>query len=306
MNVGALLPLLWNEIYPYLPYEHLYQYYPAIEPFLDLAAGRISSYGLAEGRGPILTANETRAIKKHIRKMAPGGKRTVGQKWKKNNRAITQPQRGYVRVAGNYGRYNMAANSKYVGEDKFHDVDLSSMGNVGVLETKINLCVIAQGAAGFHRIGRKIKILSVVIKIAVNKTTTDDPLFTSEVSKFSIVEDRQTNGATFAATDRLATDSLIRFNNLSNSSRFKTIQQKDVELQAQGATENVPGDWPQMFTTCVLSKKLNMVVEYGSVPDNLGGVATQRSNSLWFCQQALVGGLTNITSGKCRIRFRDV
>lgn len=301
MNVGALLPGLIRELGHAMP-PHLFQYFPAIQPFLELASGRVSSYGLAEGRGPILTKNQTRAIEAHKLTMAPRRKKAKYT----NSRAITAAQKGYVRTAGYYGRYNHPMGHRFTnwaGEDKFFDTDIS--GALGLIDSqwfKVNLAIIPQGVNQSNRIGRKIKISSVHIIGTLFKASTLLANDTGEAIRLEIVQDKQTNGAAYAENTRKVLNIMDSFNNLSNSGRFQTMKQKNINMQQQGAGLDA---WPTMVRQVNMYKKCNVIMEYDASLST-GAVSTQRTNSIWFTQVSYIGQTVNFQNARARIRFRDV
>lgn len=281
------------------------------------AAGLFGASGmdLALGRQDILTPKMRRELVAHRDRnltridMAPRKRARYGRSgWKKNDpRAITSAQKGYLTTGGYYGKYNLTDRTKWAGEDKFFDVDLNAaLAAISVIELKTNLAVIPQGTGESERIGRKIRISSIMVKLLVNKVATSSVSDTGTMNKFEIVLDRQTNGVAYTTLLRLETDTIIRFNNLANASRFSVLKSKDLLMQQQGAgPDGASNEWPEMVRQVTFYKKCGIVIEYDNTL-NTGAVSTQRINSLWFAQIGLISGISDIIRGRCRIRYRDV
>ncbi len=230
-------------------------------------------------------------------------KRSYGAKKRRYNGngrfTITARRRGYGRTGGYYGRYT--GNN---AEKKFHDVDI--LDAVTVVPMVIhNLTVIPEGNGESERIGRKICIKSISWKFEATLPTTAIAANTSDLLKFFIVQDRQTNGAQFAATDLLDLDAWDSFNNLANSKRFKVLMTKTITLRAhagsgRGTTDTL--SYGEDIRYSIGSKQCSIEIEYDNSA-NTGAIGTVRSNNIYWCTQT-TRGLPAIV-GHVRVRYTD-
>lgn len=217
---------------------------------------------------------------------------------------MTAPQRGYMRNVGYYGRYNIG-NPRAAGEDKFLDTDIDILlPGLVTTEAKANLCIVGQGAGESQRIGRKIRVSSIIALLVMTKASVVDVDLTGNLSKISIVQDKQTNGTAYNTVDRITPDNIVRFNNLSDAARFRVLREKVQTWNVNGAVPSAAaGEWPAQIKYVKIVIKTNIVIEYNGAT---GGVTEQRSNSIWFAQIALAVSELNIINGQVRIRYRDV
>ena len=108
-------------------------------------------------------------------------------------------------------------------EVKFLDTTISD-GTLASTMVHFNICVVPQGTDEQQRVGRKILVRKVHFKGVLTLINSTDITNTSNVVKCMVVQDKQTNGAQFAAAQLLETDVLASFNNLTNRSRFRVLR----------------------------------------------------------------------------------
>lgn len=220
----------------------------------------------------------------------------------RRTRRIRPAQRGYVRTAGYYGRYQRG------GELKFFDTDIATaFGSIDANLELVNLNIIVQGNTESNRIGRKITLRRVDCKGILTLPTTATAASTSNVVKLMLVCDKQTNGAAFVAADLLETDDFGSFNNLANSSRFKIIQTKTYSQQSQAGSGRGSTDTLSYGEDVVFFKMgatLNLPIEFDNSATT-GVVTSQRSNSLWMVAIS-TSGHSIMTKAQARVRFTDV
>lgn len=197
------------------------------------------------------------------------------------------------------GRFSKAR----AGELKFNDTAMSD-ATVASVMTFYNPTVIVQGDTEIQRIGRKVTLKSIAVKGTVTLTAQTSAADASCMVRMKIIQDSQTNGAAFAATDLLETDVIHSFNNLANSSRFRVLKQKTFQMRNNGMVASGAA-----FTTgedvrkidCYLP--LNIPIEYDNSVST-GAIASVRSNSLWVVFQTSNGEIIAL-DGNIRIRFTD-
>ncbi len=218
---------------------------------------------------------------------------------------IAPRQRGFVRTAGFYGRFAKAG-----GEQKFFDTDLDAVfTTIGATMTSANLNIIVQGNTESNRIGRKVVLTRVDCKgiMTLPGSTAGTSInSTSDVVRLLLVCDKQTNGAAFVGTDLWETDSYRSFNNLANSSRFRTIASKVYTFNTpsgsgRGTTDTLA--FGERVIPWKIGANLNLPIEFDNSATT-GVVATQRSNSLWLVSQSTSGTIIMSVSDS-RIRFND-
>jgi len=102
--------------------------------------------------------------------------------------------KGYYRKVGNYGRFQGSGGTEYKVFDQSFSGTLDSTGEVlqngGAVSTGLNIG-IAQGTSESQRIGTKICVKSVYIRLSL--TLADDSA--SDSYRFALVLDKQANGA---------------------------------------------------------------------------------------------------------------
>lgn len=204
---------------------------------------------------------------------------------------------GYDRNVGYYGRYNGPGYEK-----KFKD---ESMANDAITPTMVitNLSVIAQGTNESERIGRRITIRNIHLKGAVHLASTAQITQTADVVRLMIVQDTQTNGVQMTALNLLETDTIFSFRNLANSSRFKILWAKDLNVASKCGASLIAGDvqnYGEERRYVKANIKTNIVIEYDL---NTGAIGTVKSNNLYFVTQSQDGHC--FFTGQVRLRYSD-
>lgn len=206
---------------------------------------------------------------------------------------------GYTRQSGFYGRFGVG------GELKFHDLDITDAtvaagGTIGI--DSINK--IPQGVTEVQRIGRKCTIRSINWRFRMTLPELDavaDPA-APDVIRVILYLDKQANGATAAVTDILESDDYQSFNNLANKSRFRTLMDREYDLNYSNLASDGAGVVSASATTIsdTLFKKCNIPIEFDSTT---GAITEIRSNNIGVL---LLGraGIAGFDS-KMRVRFSD-
>ncbi len=226
------------------------------------------------------------------------GKKVASSKWARARRKITF-RRGYDRTGGYYGRF------RNVGSElKFHDLDINdaAVAVAGTVQTA--LCAIPQNDTENGRDGRKCTITNIGWRWELLLNSTGTLLDTSDIVRIMLVLDKQANGALPAVTDVLATDDFQSFNNLANSSRFKTLYDKTISISATGGSGRGTTDtlaFGEKRIQGSFFKKCNVLMEYDSSATT-GVITSIRSNNIFAILLSLSGN-TAFTS-KMRLRFR--
>lgn len=149
--------------------------------------------------------------------------------------------------------------------------------------------LIRVGSSMFNRIGRKVEMRSIRVKLQWNTLNVTRATITPEWARVSIVYDRQTNGAfpamadVFQDTDQAAantSDSLSGIN-MDNRERFVTIMSKNLAIPQATATAGVltnvfpngSSEWPIIDEFRKL-RGLTTHYKADSAPAVIGDIAT--------------------------------
>ena len=128
---------------------------------------------------------------------------------------------------------------------------------------------------------------------------------TDVVVKMALIQDKQTNKATFATTDLLEADLIASYNNLANKSRFRTLKTWITELNVDGGT---PSGAALVFAAKTLWVehyiKCDIPIEYDNSLTT-GVVSTQTSSSIWLTFQISSAEIA-LSVIQVRLRFVDI
>lgn len=207
---------------------------------------------------------------------------------------------GYTRRVGLYGRFGTGRSNNAQIEKKFYDTPLSLPASTGVTSTTQatgQIAVgIAQGTSASTRIGQKIIIKSIQVKLnatlAAGATDTD-------IVHVYLVQDTQTNGvqATYADVFDTSGDIGSEMRNMANSNRFKILKHFTFRLNADaGVAAAFGGDYQQ--DECFI--KCNIPIMYNS---NAGAITEIKTNSLFLLHGSNAGVAT--VTGNARLRYTD-
>lgn len=227
-------------------------------------------------------------------KVAPTAKRR-----RYNPPSLSRAQKGYYQRSGYYG---ITASR---GERKFLDTDVGGdIGGIAPTMEFSNLTVVPQGDTESQRIGRKISIKSVDFKGTLTLAAATVATSTSDNVRMMLVLDTQTNGAQFAATDLLESDSYFSFNNLANSGRFRVLKKMEYSLSADGAAASGAAfTFGEVTRRVGFHYKCDIPIEYDNSATT-GAITTVRSNNVFIVTQASTGNIVTL-AGQARIRYAD-
>ncbi len=211
--------------------------------------------------------------------------------------------RGYLRKTGFYNRYGPKSMTGSPIEHKHLDTAISDVV-VSSNMTAQQITTVGQGNEPSERIGRKITVKKILLRLVISIPTTVLVGNTSDVIKLGILMDTQTNGAVFTVTDYLVADNIHSYRSLANSGRFKILWTKTYNISTSaGAGTTAPA---VVFATknFMISKGMNcnIPIEYSQVVTD-GTITSLRSNSLYLIQQSQSGLLSMV--GTVRIRYSD-
>lgn len=213
-----------------------------------------------------------------------------------------QYQRRFVagrnRTGGYYGRFGAAS-----GELKFFDVTLDDavVAATGTITDSLNK--IAQGTTESERDGRKCVISHIGWRFEISLPEIDAVATpaSGDVLRIILYCDKQANGATAAVTDILELANYQSFNNLANTSRFRTLYDRVITINyATLASDNsAVVSQANVIRSGAMFKKVKVPLEFSATT---GAMSEIRSNNL--------GVLLISRNGLCafnshlRLRFR--
>lgn len=237
-------------------------------------------------------ANNGYTKRKTIKRKAASAKRKKNKEPKKKRTY----KKGYDRVVGNYGRYNGPGHEK-----KWKDQIIDQQPLVESYFIH-DITIIPQGTGPSQRIGRRITITDIHLKMSAIMLETTVVANTSDIIKCIFVQDKQTNGIRMTGVDLVEVNNIWGFRKLTNSKRFKVLWEWTMPISTQGfgggigaTTSSQKSEW----TTANL--KSNIIIEYDGPT---GAVGEIKSNNVYFATIS-ESGLVAIT-GTVRIRYTDL
>ncbi len=211
--------------------------------------------------------------------------------------AIRPAQRGYVRRVGYYGRFTRG------GERKFFNTVVDD-AVVAATMAIVNLTIIPEGNGESERIGRKITITKISVLYSMQLPAATAQGASSDTMRCMLVQDKQTNGAQFAATDLIDLDNFNEFNNLANSKRFKILYKQEFNFNSGGAVATGAAFAFAEFRHYLrMTKKVNIPIEYDNSAND-GTIGTVRSNNIYWVTQSESGLVAAV--GRVRLRYTDL
>lgn len=139
-----------------------------------------------------------------------------------------------------------------VAEQK--DITFATAATVGVVATGSLTLLngVAQGTTAGTRLGRRIRMKSILLRWNFSMSTTSAG---GSAFRILVVYDAQSNGTAPAVTDVVVLDAITAPMNLGNARRFKVLCDELVPCigtagpQSQIGTRYIKGDWPVEFNT---------------------------------------------------------
>ncbi len=210
---------------------------------------------------------------------------------KQTKRCTTTPVKRRKPFAKSYNRSTK--------ERKFHDVDTSlTVPSAGAIALA-SLFVIPTGTTGITRIGRRINVTDIFVRISDVLPTTTVSANTSDVYRFILYLDKQANGATATVTGILDAANERSFNNLDNVNRFRILCDKR-RVFSSGAGNNAGGYAEKRGSKFISLNDMNLPVEYSG---DDGAIDKIRSNNVGVLVISESGFV--LTEFNIRVRFTD-
>lgn len=194
-------------------------------------------------------------------------------------------------------------------ECKFFDTSLNLPGVVNnwtQIDAGDILSGIVQGTGPSQRVGRKIKVVGFIVRLAFSVAPGG--------YVFDLVRDKQCNGAAATAAQIYSVPN--RYGSLPNpfeETRFQFLKRMENYNPAQALPNNQAANGGTFPTECTISflKKVAMMVEYNATTGNITDLTSD--NVQFYCNStsAVVGAttqplpITPITTGTIRVLYTD-
>ncbi len=232
-------------------------------------------------------------------------KRYLGRMLRRRIGRIQIPRggRGFLRRVGFYSNKL----NRVSIERKFLDIAIASTAPIpttGEVDNAGTLLIIAQGTDENERLGLKINIVWIGIRLQVTLPAGQDDADPpdGDIVRIILYVDSQCNGVAATIGDILASTSINSFNKLSNGNRFRTLLDKNVTIRHMLAAPDGTNtcSYPPVHKSVKYFKKCNIVVQYSGTA---GSLAQTRSNVIGIAYISK-SGKAQIT-GNVRFRFTD-
>jgi len=214
-------------------------------------------------------------------------------------KALVAAAPGFVRQAGNYGRYGYSAQRMGLKPElKYFDTALAfNFDLTGEVPATGQLALIPQGDTESTRDGRLAVIKSIQIR-GVSTFTPGAAAGGAYVTYLYLVLDTQANGAAAAITDVFTSnDMTANMLNLNNSGRFRILKKWVHKLTSQAGVQTA---LTEAKVPIEFYKRCNIKMDWSSTT---GAITEIRSNNIFLCAGA--NGADDFVSfaGTCRLRF---
>lgn len=214
---------------------------------------------------------------------------------------VPYAKRGYLRTGGFYRRDGYGTH----GEVKFYD-ELNINGNNPAANDGTiwsgSLVNIIEGTSPSERIGRKITVTGVGLKIVLNLPQAATAAAAFDGVRIILYHDKQANGATATAAqllDSTPSVSIVSYRNLSNINRFRFLYDKKFVITAQnsGGSVYVAGQTQKLINVWA---NLNVPVEYSGSTGNISEIRSHNFGILVIADNSQATLVIN-----SRVRYTD-
>lgn len=208
---------------------------------------------------------------------------------------------GFTRTSGFYGRYRGGPGTSGTVELKFHDVDLDDAVVAATGGITDSICKIPQGTTEITRIGRKCTITNINWHFQVQLPAGTSTGGTADTVRVILYLDKQCNGAAATITGILESADFQSFNNLGNKSRFKTLMDRDYNLNTNLSGDGTTVDSGLLLHNDSFYKKCNIPIEFDAVAGAITEIRSNNLGVLLISSQGIAGFVS-----KFRLRFSDL
>lgn len=187
-----------------------------------------------------------------------------------------------------------------VGGKELNFVDTTVAVNVNTTGSVTLLNGMAQGTTASTRIGRRIQMKSIEFKLFVQADSTA----LTNVTRYAIVLDKQSNGAAPAFTDIYDAAAPTALRNISNKARFWVLYDSGLQVCIGNSATAAQGT-DNTIRPLELYKRINIPVQYNA--GSAGTVGDIQTNGLFFVAIGnIAAGTADATvAGYIRVRYDD-
>jgi len=219
---------------------------------------------------------------------------------KRARKTIMASRRSVVAPPRTGGFFGVGERPRGSGPElKSIDVQVAA-GNMTTTATVVLLNGCVTGADINNRIGRKMTMKSLMLRLNFSPVaTTDSPIGCT--ARAMVIYDAQSNASTITGAQVLRSDSFLEPNNLENRDRFTVLMDKFITLPAANytASETVGGS----PTPRLVKKYLRINKDSVFNTTNGGTFADITSGGLWFL--IIASNTTQQVQMNSRLRFVD-
>jgi len=210
----------------------------------------------------------------------------------KSSRNITKFRPGYHRTAGLWKTALQRAS-----EVKYFDRNIDSVDITDVTPEDATslITLIPNGNGRSARIGQKITIVGLELKIRLQHAPSDGSANTANVVRLQIWLDKQANGTQAPRTsyhESSPADEYLEFANKSNEDRFTLLAEKIITFETHAGAQ-LPGGSPRWAEQL---KVFNWNLKVPKIPifysSTLGSITEVRSNNIFIAYQGSLTGTT--------------
>ena len=231
----------------------------------------------------------------------------MGSRYRRSNWPFRRAGRRKYARGGRFKRGGKSRRACLMGthpEKKF--VDLALTPAPAVTGTVSLLSLIAQDVTESARVGRKAIITDILIKGHVQIAAGASSSAGNNRVRFDIVQDTQTNGATFTVADYVntaGTADINSYRDLSHAHRFKTLATKTMTVNAAAGGGDGTTNWTsQTWRPFQMRVKCCIPIEYDASAAT-GAIGTQQVNSIHLVSFEEAASPATTTVLNSRIRF---
>ncbi len=203
-------------------------------------------------------------------------------------------RKGFDRTSGFFGRFSKGA------ELKFFDIDLDDAVVTTSAAITDSVNKIPQGTTESTRIGRKCTIRSINWRFEARLPDATTSGSTADTLRVIMYLDKQCNGATATSANIFEVDDYQSFNNLGNKSRFRTLMDRQYDLQASLSGDGTTLDSGVHIISDSFFKKVNIPIEFDSTAGAITEIKSNNIGVLLITKAGLAG-----FNSKLRLRYSD-
>lgn len=214
------------------------------------------------------------------------------------------PERGRESTTSGTSLYGTTTNIS--PELKFYDSD-SNFTNVpvtGLIVPSVN--TIRQGVTESNRVGRKCTLKEIHWKVVIrlDRRQSDAGVSDSDIIRFIMYVDMQTNGQPATVLDILETEEYLSFRNLANAKRFKVMADRrfimnrvtlGVDFDANAFNSSA------LYAELEFNKRVNIPIEFDGETGAVSEMCTNNVGLLVITETFAAGYVSRV-----RVRYNDM